>query len=111
MENYINFSEKASKLYKDAEKETVRLILESGLTEVILSDKCDIAYAHHDNGYGLSEDMVTIVKIGELSNGEKYIMFKCDCSDSEIDEWEYYYEVQNSIAIDIYEAVYQTLTL
>lgn len=111
MENYINFSEKASKLYKDAEKETVRLILESGLTEVILSDKCDIAYAHHDNGYGLSEDMVTIVKVDELSNGEKYIMFKCDCSDSEIDEWEYYYEVQNSIAIDIYEAVYQTLTL
>lgn len=55
--------------------------------------------------------MVTIVKVGELSNGEKYIMFKCDCSDSEIDEWEYYYEVQNSIAIDIYEAVYQTLTL
>lgn len=28
MDNYINFSEKASKLYKDAEKETVRLILE-----------------------------------------------------------------------------------
>lgn len=67
MENYINFSEKASKLYKDAEKETVRLILESGLTEVVLSDQCDIAYAQHDNGYSLSEDMVTIVKVGEHS--------------------------------------------
>lgn len=55
--------------------------------------------------------MVTIVKVGEYSNGEKYIMFKCDCSDSENDEWKYYHEVQDSIAIDIYEAVYQTLTL
>ena len=69
MENYINFSEKASKLYKDAEKETVRLILESGLTEVILSDKCDIAYAHHDNNKIVIEGEVN-VSIFEMDGDE-----------------------------------------
>jgi hypothetical protein len=93
---------KPLKCYKNGR---LALVLESN--EVVLSDQCDIAYAQHDNGYSLSEDMVTIVKVGEHSNGEKYIMFKCDCSDSENDEWKYYHEVQSSIAIDIYEAVYQ----
>lgn len=111
MREYIDFNKRLREIYQEAEQETIRLILESGLTEVILSDECDIAYAHHDNGCGLNEDAVTIVKVGEMDNGDKYLMFKCEGKDEETDCWEFCYEVQESITIDIYEAVHQTLTL
>ena len=83
MKEYIDFNSRLREIYQEAEQETIRLILESGLTEVILSDECDIAYAHHDNGCGLNEDAVTIVKVGEMDNGDKYLMFKCEGKDEE----------------------------
>lgn len=52
------------------------------------------------------DDFTMIIAI--MQQGYNVSMHK---SDSENDEWKYYHEVQSSIAIDIYEAVYQTLTL
>lgn len=89
MREYIDFNSRLREIYQEAEQETIRLILESGLTEVILSDECDIAYAHHDNGSGLNEDAITIVKVGEMDNGDKYLMFKCEGKDEETDCWEF----------------------
>lgn len=109
MKEYIDFNSFLQEIYQEAEKETIRLILESGLTEVILSNECDIPYASHNNECGLSEDAVTVVKVWKSGNGYKHIMFKC--GENRDGYWESWHDVQESIIVEIYEAVYQTLTL
>lgn len=106
-----NYRERLQEIYADAKKETIRLLLDNGLTELSLPKDCDAAYATFyamfcDGNSHCPEHIVTKVKIIE-SNGEFDVAFNIEGSD----EWCFYYEVRDEIAVDIYEVVWQMLNL
>lgn len=102
-----NYRERLQEIYADAKKETIRLLLDNGLTELSLPKDCDAAYATFCDGNShCPEHIVTKVKIIE-SNGEFDVAFNIEGSD----EWFFYFEVRDEVAVNIYEVVGQTLEL
>lgn len=102
-----SYRELLQEVYADVKKETIRLLLDNGLTELSLSKDCDTAYAIFcDENNHCTEHIVTDVKLHE-DDGEFDIAFKIEGSD----EWCFYFEVRDEIAVDIYEVVGQTLEL
>lgn len=103
---HINFNEKLFVICQEAEQETIKLLEENGLEKLALSEDVDFSYATHDGFNGMTDDLVLDVRIFVDTKGKKYMQFLCEDSN----EWEFYSEVQSTIALDLYESVYQTLS-
>lgn len=108
MDKYINFNDKLSDICDEAENETIKLLEERNLDRLALTDEESVKPydLRDDRHYHLDYVYVTDVRIITGRNGEKYMQFLLENSN----EWEFYSEAENqTIAIQIYESVYQNL--